>query len=104
MNWRMLWWDGNQGAAHGEHGVARVAVQLFIPPRLPGCEFWAIDYIPRIRQRMLRSSGDQQWREMTPAEVTLADDAIDRMVRLACQALGVPPAALQTPPRDAPPS
>ena len=89
MSWHLLWWDGHQGAAHGEHQDARVSVQLFVPPRLPGVEFWAIDYVPRVRQRMLRTSGDEQWRDMTPAEVAIVDTVIDRLVAACCQALGV---------------
>jgi hypothetical protein len=89
VTWHMLWWDGNQGGAHGETAAARVAVQLFVPPRLPGVEFYAIDYIPRVRQRMLRSADDAEWREMSQAETELADAALDRMVRSAGEAIGM---------------
>lgn len=65
----------------GLRGVARMnghEVRLTAPPVLPGVELLGIDYVPGELAIVLPAR--EGWREMTPAEVAAAREALEHIV------------------------
>jgi hypothetical protein len=62
-----------------------VTVYLKTCPRLPGMRFVEIEYVPRVKSRVLSEANSEDWREMTDLECTIADNALSRMRDQAMQ-------------------
>jgi hypothetical protein len=56
-----------------------VTVYFNTCPRLPGMRFIEIEYIPRVKRRVISEEEPENERNMTDLECTIADAALDRM-------------------------
>lgn len=56
-----------------------VTVHFKTCPRLPGMRFIEIEYMPRVKSRMLSEEDPDHWREMSEVECLIADSALERM-------------------------
>ena len=71
----MLFWRHGQGNA----SCGDVTVHLQTPPRLPGMRFVSIEYIPRVKRRVVSEDDPDHEREMTDIECLITDSALYRM-------------------------
>jgi hypothetical protein len=62
-----------------------VTVHFKTCPRLPGMRFVEIEYMPRVKSRMISEEDPDHWRDMSDLECLIADKALARMRDSAAQ-------------------
>jgi hypothetical protein len=75
MSHRFLFFRNGTGSAM----CGNVTMHLTHCPRLPGMRFVEIEYVPRVKNRVLAEANPDSWRDMTEIECQIADSALERM-------------------------
>jgi hypothetical protein len=72
---RFLWFRNGTGSAT----CGNVVLHFTACPRLPGMRFVEIEFMPRVKSRVLAEEDPEHWREMTDVECAIAESALQRM-------------------------